>query len=124
MVGYILTIKGNKFKQPSFKTGIFARLSTVLFSQEIMRREWMFKLVGREHFTLGKTKTKCVITIDAVSGFSYEYTLEVNGKSLEKFSENQSKVMVAWELMVDGVQTRVALGKLKWKNIFLQSVVQ
>ena len=52
-----------------------------------------------------------MITIDAISGFAYEYTLEVNGKSLEKFSENQSKVMKAWVLTVDGTPTRVALGK-------------
>ena len=71
----------------------------------------MFKLVGREYFTIGKSKTKCMITIDAISGFAYEYTLEVNGKSLEKFSENQSKVMKAWVLTVDGTPTRVALGK-------------
>ena len=54
-----------------------------------MRQEWMFKLVGKEHFTVGKAK--CCIAIEAVSGFAYEYSIEVNGKSLQKFSENQSK---------------------------------
>ena len=69
----------------------------------------MFKLVGREHFNVGTAK--CTITIEAVSGFAYEYSLEVNGKSLQKFSDNQSKIMRSWALVVDGVKTRVVLGK-------------
>ena len=68
----------------------------------------MFKLVGHESFTIGKAK--CVIEIEAVSGFAYEYTLEVNGKSLQKFSENQSKIMKTWILTVEGTPTRVVLG--------------
>jgi hypothetical protein len=74
-----------------------------------MRKDWMFKLVGKEHFTLHKAK--CCVTIDAVSGFAYEYTLEVNGKNLQKFSENQSKVMKSWVSTVGGQDTRVVLGK-------------
>lgn len=70
----------------------------------------MFKLVGKEHFTVGKAK--CTISIDAVSGFAYEYTLEVNGKSLQKFSENQSKVQKAWVLHIAGHPFRIVLGEL------------
>ena len=73
------------------------------------RKDWMFKLVGKEHFNLGKAK--CTITIEAVSGFAYEYTLEVNGKSLKKFSDNQTKVMRCWVLTVAGTPTRVVLGE-------------
>ena len=40
-----------------------------------MRENWMFKLVGRECFSIGKHK--CVINIDSSTGFAYEYTLEV-----------------------------------------------
>jgi len=54
----------------------------------------MFKLVGKEHFKVGSAK--CIISIDACSGFAYEYTLEVNGKPLEKFRENQNKIMRSW----------------------------
>lgn len=35
----------------------------------------MFKLVGSEVFQIGDTK--CVIKIEPVGGFSYEYSLEV-----------------------------------------------
>ena len=69
----------------------------------------MFKLVGREHFKIGKVS--CCISIDAVSGFAYEYTIEVNGKPLKKFMENQSKIMKTWVLYLAGVDTRVVLGK-------------
>lgn len=78
--------------------------------------DWMFKLVGKEHFQVGHSKAKCTITIDAVSGFAYEYTLEVNGKSLNKFRENQSKVQKAWVLTIAGNPIRVCLGE----NMFLQ----
>ncbi|KAH3868651.1 fas apoptotic inhibitory molecule 1-like [Dreissena polymorpha] len=62
--------------------------------REIHREEWMFKLVGKEHFKVGNAK--CTISIDACSGFAYEYTLEVNGKPLEKFRENQNKIQKCW----------------------------
>ncbi|CAH1772477.1 unnamed protein product [Owenia fusiformis] len=76
---------------------------------EILRRDWMFKLVGREHFNIGKAK--CSIIVEAISGFAYEYSLEVNGKPLKKFSENQSKIMKTWTLTVSGEPTRVVLEK-------------
>ena len=69
----------------------------------------MFKLVGREHFTV--SKVKCAITIDAVSGFAYEYTLDVDGKPLKKFRENQTKIMRTWVTHVAGVDTRIVLGQ-------------
>ncbi|KAK6181483.1 hypothetical protein SNE40_009325 [Patella caerulea] len=77
--------------------------------QDIYRQEWMFKLVGKEHFDLGKAKL--VISIDAVSGFAYEYTLEVNGKPLQKFRENQSKIMKSWVLTIADNPIRVVLEK-------------
>ena len=69
----------------------------------------MFKLVGKENFAVGKAK--CTISIEAISGFAYEYSLDVNGKSLKKFSDNQNKVMKSWVMSVAGTPTRVALGK-------------
>ncbi|XP_066497156.1 fas apoptotic inhibitory molecule a isoform X1 [Hoplias malabaricus] len=79
--------------------------------QEVLRRDWMFKLVGKETFTVGSTDAKATINIDAVSGFAYEYTLEINGKSLKKYMENRSKVTSTWLLNLDGVDCRVVLEK-------------
>lgn len=71
----------------------------------------MFKLVGKETFNVGKSETKATINIDAVSGFAYEYTLEINGKSLKKYMENRSKVTSTWILNLDGTDCRVVLGE-------------
>lgn len=80
--------------------------------QEVLRRDWMFKLVGKETFSVGSSDTKATINIDAVSGFAYEYTLEINGKSLKKYMENRSKVTSTWLLNLDGIDCRVVLGEL------------
>ncbi|CAJ0952824.1 unnamed protein product [Ranitomeya imitator] len=74
-------------------------------------KDWMFKLVGKETFAVGAAQTKATINIDAVSGFAYEYTLEVNGKSLKKYMENRSKTTNTWVLHVDGEDCRVVLGE-------------
>lgn len=71
----------------------------------------MFKLVGKEAFHVGGTDTKATINIEAVSGFAYEYTLEINGQSLKKYMENRSKVTSTWLLNLDGIDCRVVLGK-------------
>lgn len=72
----------------------------------------MFKLVGKETFCVGAAKTKATINIDAVSGFAYEYTLEIDGKSLKKYMENRSKTTNTWVLHLDGEDWRVVLGEL------------
>ncbi|XP_066488841.1 fas apoptotic inhibitory molecule 1 [Tiliqua scincoides] len=79
--------------------------------KEIMRKEWMFKLVGKETFTVGAAKTKATINIDAVSGFAYEYTLEIDGKSLKKYMENRSKTTNTWVLVLDSTHCRIVLEK-------------
>jgi len=79
--------------------------------QEVLRREWMFKLVGTETFLVGKNRAPCSIKIEPVGGFSYEYSLEVAGKPYKKFIENQNKIMKTWILPVDGTMFRVVLEK-------------
>lgn len=77
---------------------------------EILRKNWMFRLVGKEEFTIGK-KIKANVTIEAVSGFSYQYTLHVNGNPLKKFTENRKKTAKVWRFVYGGVETRIVLGK-------------
>ena len=52
----------------------------------------MFKLVGTEQVTIGRAETNCVIKIEPYGGFSYQYSLEVNGKAYKTFTEQQAKV--------------------------------
>lgn len=87
------------------------RLSVLLFQQEVVKKDWMFKLVGKETFTVGSFDTRATIHIEALTGFSYEYSLEIDGKSLEKFIDDRSKITKTWVLQVDGADCRVVLGK-------------
>ncbi|KAM8722936.1 fas apoptotic inhibitory molecule 1-like [Acanthopagrus latus] len=79
--------------------------------QEVVRKDWMFKLVGKETFTVGSSDTKATIVIEAISGFAYEYTLQIAGKSLQKFIDNRAQTTKTWLLKVDGQDYRVVLEK-------------
>lgn len=69
----------------------------------------MFKLVGNEVFEIAGY-AKCEIIISASFGFSYEYSLLVNGKQLTKFKEKQTKIMKTWLFHSHGKDYRVILG--------------
>ncbi|KAL0267714.1 UNVERIFIED_CONTAM: hypothetical protein PYX00_009905 [Menopon gallinae] len=77
--------------------------------QEIVRREWMFKLVGNEIFRVGTAR--CEILVDSVGAFSYSYELKVNGKSYNRFTEIQSKALKTWIVHLDVEVYRVVLEK-------------
>lgn len=79
----------------------------------------MFKLVGKETFVVGSSKTKATIKIEALSGFAYEYSLEVDGKSLQKFTHDRAQTTRTWLLKVDGQDCRVVLGELGVGGAFL-----
>jgi len=95
-----------------------------LFFKEVFRRDWLFKLVGTETFPVGNTNTKATIHIEAVTGFSYEYTLEINGKSLKTFLDNRSKISKTWVLKLDDADYRIVLGKIHSENIPLKFMMQ
>lgn len=80
-------------------------------TQEAIRKDWMFKLVGKETFTVGSANTRATIVIEAISGFAYEYTLEVCGKSLQKFIANRAQTTKTWLLKVDDEDYRIVLGE-------------
>ncbi|CAG9540254.1 unnamed protein product [Cercopithifilaria johnstoni] len=77
--------------------------------KEILRRNWMFSLVGKEVFNIGKLK--CVINVEVCGTFLYQYTLEVNGKSYDKFREEVAKKLKTWTTILDGQETRICLDK-------------
>ncbi|CAF5001425.1 unnamed protein product [Rotaria sp. Silwood1] len=69
----------------------------------------LFKLIGKEAFTIAKHH--CTINIDVVSSFVYEYSLDVDGKPLEKFSEKRSKISRMWTLTLYRKNYRIVLEK-------------
>ena len=77
--------------------------------KEIVRHDWMFKLVGREIFQLNGVH--CVVSIDAVGIFAYEYSLQVGGKAFEKFREQQKKALQVWHLRTGESEIRICLEK-------------
>uniref|UniRef100_A0A8C7X6D1 Fas apoptotic inhibitory molecule 1 n=1 Tax=Oryzias sinensis TaxID=183150 RepID=A0A8C7X6D1_9TELE len=79
--------------------------------KEVVKKDWMFKLVGKETFTVGSTNIKATINIEAVSGFAYEYSLDIDGKSLQKFVDDRAKTTKTWVFQVDGTDYRVVLEK-------------
>ncbi|KAJ8963306.1 hypothetical protein NQ318_018775 [Aromia moschata] len=79
--------------------------------KEILRREWMFKLVGEETFFLGKQQEKCVLMVDPLPHFAFSYSLYVGGKSLERFSEKQSQSIRSWAVVSEGKRYRIVFEK-------------
>ncbi|CAG0890337.1 unnamed protein product [Darwinula stevensoni] len=77
--------------------------------KELLNNEWMFKLVGSESFQIGRHR--CIIRISPIGSFSYEYHLEVDGKSYKKFTETQSKIMKTWMVSLPSEDYRVVLEK-------------
>ncbi|XP_026860527.2 fas apoptotic inhibitory molecule b [Electrophorus electricus] len=79
--------------------------------KEVFRRDWMFRLVGKETFPVGSAGTKATINIEAITGFAYEYTLKIDGKSFQTFMANRSKTSKTWLLKLDGADCRIVLEK-------------
>merc|ERR1712168_199920 len=79
---------------------------------EVLRHDWMFRLVGEEKFVLGPKKVPCRIRIEAIDGFTYTYKLYVADKELEKFVRESTKKLIVWKVASvagDSESTRVAL---------------
>ena len=69
----------------------------------------MFRLVGKESFTVGKLRA--VITITP-SGLGFEYALIIDGQSLKQFIAAQTKNTCVWlPELEDNSHHRVVLGE-------------
>lgn len=77
--------------------------------KEVLRREWMFKLVGEDSFKLDGVR--CIIRVDPAPGFRYIYNLFVDGKPFSQFTERQARILKAWETTIGHQDYRVVLGK-------------
>ncbi|XP_049539886.1 fas apoptotic inhibitory molecule 1 isoform X2 [Anopheles darlingi] len=78
-------------------------------NQEVFRRDWMFKLVGEDMFKL--EDKRCIIRVDPLPGFRYSYSLFVDGKSFEQFTECQAKALKTWETKLGDNCYRIVLEK-------------
>ena len=82
----------------------------------------MFKLVGDEYFTVGNVK--CCLSIHSSMPFKYEYVLEVNGRSLKRFREHQSKILKSWTTILNGMEVRIVLGEFFSVDVHEDSNIQ
>lgn len=80
-----------------------------LDGKEMLRREWMFKLVGEDSFQLHDVR--CIIRVEPAPGFRYTYHLFVDGKPFKQFADRQARILKAWETSVGGMDYRIVLGK-------------
>lgn len=71
----------------------------------------MFKLVGDEYFTIGKQRVKCELRVDPMPHFSFSYSLFVDGKPLEKFTQKALQSMRSWYIVISGKRYRIVFGK-------------
>ncbi|XP_014473590.1 PREDICTED: fas apoptotic inhibitory molecule 1 [Dinoponera quadriceps] len=76
---------------------------------EIVHRDWMFRLVGDEIFMFNSTKF--VIRVDPMPGLKYSYSLWVNGKSYKQFVQSQTKILETWLAKVENEEYRIVLDK-------------
>ncbi|GJQ66117.1 hypothetical protein Trydic_g4182 [Trypoxylus dichotomus] len=79
--------------------------------QEVIRREWMFKLVGDEKFTIGIENIPCELCVDPMPNLAFEYNLYVNGKPFEKFVEEQNRSLRLWSILLNGKRHKIVLEK-------------
>eukprot|EP00731_Ephydatia_muelleri_P012711 Em0007g21a len=73
---------------------------------EVLRKNWLFKLVGTERFNVGSKVAE--IAIDS-SGMIFQYTLRIDNKSMQKFVEAQAKNTRTWHVTLDATEHRVVL---------------
>ncbi|EDW74190.1 uncharacterized protein Dwil_GK21519 [Drosophila willistoni] len=62
--------------------------------REVLRRDWMFKLVGEDTFHIDQAR--CIIRVDPAPGFKYEYTLHIDGKSHDQYTEEVTRQYRLW----------------------------
>ncbi|ALC41214.1 CG10257 [Drosophila busckii] len=62
--------------------------------REVLRRDWMFKLVGEDTFQI--EESRCIIRVDPAPGFKYEYSLYIDGKPHAQYTEELTRKYRLW----------------------------
>ena len=101
---------GGKIHDIEFEHGarVSGRRIVRVNGRVVVRREFMFHLVGQEVFKIDSAK--CKVLIDT-QGWDFAYTLEVNGKPFKRFVEAVKRGTRTWLPWVEGERKRVVLGK-------------
>lgn len=82
----------------------------VVDGKVIVRKDFMFNLIGTESFCIGSTK--CHVAIEnSTSVWEFKYTLHVDGKPLESFLRESKKRTRTWLPYISGKMRRIVLGE-------------
>ncbi|KAH8403748.1 hypothetical protein KR215_001979 [Drosophila sulfurigaster] len=71
--------------------------------REVLRRDWMFKLVGEDTFSI--EQARCIIRVDPAPGFKYEYLLYIDGKPHAQYTEELTRQYRLWLYTCGSSQT-------------------
>ncbi|XP_030387691.1 fas apoptotic inhibitory molecule 1 isoform X2 [Scaptodrosophila lebanonensis] len=76
--------------------------------REVLRRDWMFKLVGEDTFLI--ESSRCIIRVDPAPGFKYEYSLYIDGKPHAQYTEELTRQYRLWLITSEtGQEYRIML---------------
>ncbi|XP_017475450.1 PREDICTED: fas apoptotic inhibitory molecule 1 [Rhagoletis zephyria] len=75
--------------------------------KEVLRRDWMFKLVGEDSFYIGQAR--CIIRVDPAPGFRYAYSLYIDGKPHEQYTDELAKQYRQWLVSIEDNEYRIML---------------
>ncbi|CAD7012511.1 fas apoptotic inhibitory molecule 1 [Ceratitis capitata] len=84
--------------------------------KEVLRRDWMFKLVGEDTFYIDQAR--CIIRVDPAPGFRYEYSLYIDGKPHEQYTDELTKQYRLWLVSIEDNEYRIML-ELDTVNLFV-----
>lgn len=102
-------IEGHVFKV-EFEHGTSSGKRVIWIDEkELVRRDWMFRLVGDDIFKL--SNLQCILRVEPAPGFRYKYSLFVDGKSYDQFTERQAKALKSWNIKYENKEYFVVLEK-------------
>ena len=88
--------------------------------QEIVRRDWMFRLVGCETFRLGRFQCRIDVEPDGFMGLVY--SLQVDDSPIELFLETTRKNLSTWTVRLNGNRHWLVLGNSQHQLLYAASV--
>ena len=77
--------------------------------KEVLRRDWMFRLVGPDSFSVGRFQFVVDVVPDGTFGFEYE--LMINGLDAVRFQNGIRKNCIVWNVVADREGYRIVLGE-------------
>ncbi|EGT58138.1 hypothetical protein CAEBREN_04063 [Caenorhabditis brenneri] len=79
--------------------------------KEVLRRNWIVSLTGKEDFSIGNMKCSINIKPSPCATIDYEYVLEIEGNSFVKYKQDHYERNLTWEPSLMDQKGRVVFDK-------------